>query len=217
MVPPKTESLDGEFYELAQVLFPVSDPPAHKVIQITSCHYSEGVTTVTLALAEFFAKTFEGRVLALEANARKPSFRDILGLESGGSLIGTLFDQWPIDRAATEVPPHRFGVLPAGMLGRVPVAEWERALFTRLPAVIDQLRATYRCILVDSPPVIPHVDATLISPCVDGVIVVVAAGVTPSEVLDHAIGKLSGAKANILGTILNKREYSIPKWLYRFI
>lgn len=217
MIPPMREGLDAHFYELAQVLFPDSDPSVHKVIQITSCHYSEGVTTVTLALAEFLAKLVGTNVLAVEVNARKPSFRNLLGLSDGGGLVDALVSRSSIERAVLKVPQHHFSIIPAGDLGKTPAAEWERALFTRLPEVIRQLRESYRCILLDSPPVIPHADSTLISQCSDGVVMVVEAGVTPSEVLNHAIGKLSGAKATILGTVLNKREYFIPKWVYRFI
>lgn len=217
MVPPMRESLDANFYQLTQVLFPSSDPPDHKVIQITSCHYSEGVTTVTLALAAFLAKIFGEGVVAVEANARKPSFGELLGLAADKGLIDILVHDQPIDRSLTEVKQHNFSVVPAGKLGAIPPAEWERALFSRLPDVMRYLRGTHRCVLVDSPPVIPHADAALIGPCVDGVVLVVEAGVTPSEVLDHALRKLSGAKATVLGTILNKREYFIPKWVYRFI
>jgi protein-tyrosine kinase len=217
MVPPMRESLDTNFYELTRVLFPASGPPDHKVIQITSCHYSEGVTTVTLTLAAFLARLFGGGVLALEANARKPSFSDLLGLAGDGGLVEALVNQGPIDRAIIKAPQYQFSVVPTGTLGKIPAAEWERALFTQLPNVLRQLRETYRCIVVDSPPVIPHADSTLIGHCVDGVVVVVEAGGTPSEVLDHALGKLSAAKATILGTILNKREYFIPKWVYHFI
>lgn len=217
MVPPARESLDAHFYELAQVLFPASGPADHKVIQVTSCHYSEGVTTVTVALAAFLAKTFGGEVLVMEANARRPSFGDLLGLDQGAGLVDVLVNRQPIERAVRQVEPYRFRVIQAGRLGKTPVAEWERALFARLPEVVGELRQAYRCILIDSPPVIPHVDSTLISPCADGVVVVVEAGVTPSEVVDHAVNKLTGAKATILGMVLNKREYYIPKWVYRFI
>jgi protein-tyrosine kinase len=217
MVAPMRESLDANFFELTQILFPASDPAYHKVIQITSCHHSEGVTTVTLSLAAFLARVFGGGVLALEANARRPSFSNLFGLAADGGLVDGLVNQRPIDRSVLKVPQHHFSVVPAGTLGKIPAAEWERALFARLPEAVRQLRETHRCILVDSPPLIPHADSTLISHCADGVVIVVEAGVTPSEVLDHALGKLAGAKATILGTILNKREYFIPKWVYHFI
>ena len=40
---------------------------------------------------------------------------------------------------------------------------------------------------------------------------------TRSEVVDHALDRLKSAGADILGIILNKREFHIPKGVYRFL
>ena len=218
MASAATSSLDANFYELTQVLFPPTGPSVPKVIQFTSCHYSEGVTTVAVAYAAFLAKTFStDAVLLLEANARKPSLGKLLRLDAKTGLVNALTNKVLIESAIYHVEPLRFSVVPAGQLGPMSATEYERALFTRMPEVVRHLSDMYRCILIDSPPVIPHVDSTLISSCVDGVVIVVEAGVTPSEVLDHSINKLKSAQANILGMVFNKREYFIPKWVYRFI
>ena len=212
------ESLDEKFYELTHVLFPSTGPSVPKVIQFTSCHHLEGVTTVAVAYASFLAKTFStDAVLVLEANPRKPILGKLFRLDVKTGLVNALMNRVLIESAIYHVESHQFSAVPAGQLGPISAAEYERTLFTRMPELVRHLSDMYRCILIDSPPVIPYVDSTLISSCVDGVVIVVEAGATPSEVVDHAINKLKSAQATILGMVLNKREYFIPKWVYRFI
>ena len=86
-----------------------------------------------------------------------------------------------------------------------------------LEATLKHLRQSYQAILVDSPPVIPYIDAQIIAPMTDGVVMVVESSVTREEVLDAALAKLKGTGCEVTGIVLNKRELRIPKWLYRFL
>jgi Mrp family chromosome partitioning ATPase len=52
---------------------------------------------------------------------------------------------------------------------------------------------------------------------VDQVVLVVESNTTRSEVLNHSIEKMKAAGAKISGTLLNKREFYIPKWVYRLL
>jgi Mrp family chromosome partitioning ATPase len=46
---------------------------------------------------------------------------------------------------------------------------------------------------------------------------VVEANVTRAQVLDFALRKMQTVEAKILGLVLNKREFRIPNWLYRYL
>ena len=184
-------------------------------IQITSSHFSEGVTTVTLAMALFMADTHESEdVIAVEANLRKPSFADVLGLKSTGSLVGVFEKSCSLSSAIDRVPGYNFFVLPAGTVGD---RQDHDALLERLRDVLVELRKFYRYILVDTPPVIPFGDASIVCPMVDGTFFVVASNFNRSEVVEHAIDTLKDADARMLGILLNKREHYIPRWLYRLV
>jgi len=87
----------------------------------------------------------------------------------------------------------------------------------RFGDLVTVLKNKYKYILVDSPPVIPFIDATRICEVTDGVIMIVESEGTRSEVVDHALDRLKSAGAEILGIILNKREFHIPKGVYRFL
>jgi Mrp family chromosome partitioning ATPase len=185
------------------------------VIQLTSSNFSEGVTTTTLALALFMAGAHEADdVIAVEANLRRPSFSEVLGLKSSGSLLSVLDQSHTLANAVQPVSGYGFSVLPAGDVGD---RQDHDVLLTRLYGVLTELRGFYQYILVDSPPVIPFGDAGIISPLVDGTVLVVEANSTRSEVVEHALDKLRVADAKILGSVVNKREYHIPRWLYRLV
>ena len=82
---------------------------------------------------------------------------------------------------------------------------------------LDRLKAHYKYILIDSAPIVQYVDSDIIAGFVDGVAIVVEAGSTPAEVLDVAINRLKSVDAPVVGLILNKRVFYIPKRLYRFL
>jgi Mrp family chromosome partitioning ATPase len=122
-----------------------------------------------------------------------------------------------LPEAIEKVDKYGFTVIPAG---RPPVSDtlvsYESDL-GRLRGILTVLKKKYQYILVDTPPVIPFIDATAICEVTDGVVLVVESERTRSEVVDHALDRLKSAGAEILGIILNKREFHIPKGIYRFL
>jgi len=95
---------------------------------------------------------------------------------------------------------------------------WSGGLvWKNLEGVLAELKKMYRYILLDSPPVIPFIDSTIITGMTDGVVFVIESNRTRSQVLQNAIERLKSGGGEILGLILNKREFHIPKWIYRFL
>jgi Mrp family chromosome partitioning ATPase len=204
-----------EFRRIDRALFGLEECQGSCVIQFTSSHFSEGVTTITLAMALFMAEIHgPEEVIAVEANLRQPSFQDMLALPSSGSLAGVLDKTNAVQDAVQQVDNYPFSVMPAGTL---PERKGDDLLLTQFQGVLTELRKTYRFILVDSPPVIPFGDAAMICPMVDGTLIVVASNFTRAEVLEHTVDKLKDAEAKIPGIVLNKREYHIPRWLYHLV
>lgn len=69
---------------------------------------------------------------------------------------------------------------------------------------IKRLRQTFDHIVLDSPPVLPITDATILSSMVDGVIMVVEAEGTTRAALSRACRIIEHSGGKILGTVLNK-------------
>jgi Mrp family chromosome partitioning ATPase len=207
-----------EFYQLERAVFSKEGTAESVVVQFTSSHFGEGVSSITLALALFMARLRPSEnVMVVEANLRQPSFDQIMNLKAEGSLLGILQKSGRLRDAIEKVDNYGFSVMPAG---RAQVTDslipYESDL-ERFRDVLTVLKKKYRYILVDSPPVIPFNDATRICEVTDGVVLVVESERTRSEVVDHALDRLKSAGADILGIILNKREFHIPKGVYRFL
>jgi capsular exopolysaccharide synthesis family protein len=207
-----------EFHQLERALFSRAGAGQSQAVQFTSSHFGEGVTSTTLALAWFLASQHSSKeVIVVEANLRQPSFVDIFALKSEGSLLAVLQKSGTLGQAIQKAPDLGFSIIRAGQLPATDNSTSFDVNLDRVKSIIAALKKKYRYILVDSPPVVPFIDATSICRMVDGVVLVVESEKTRSEVVDHAIEKLKSEGAQIMGTILNKREFHIPKRIYRFL
>ncbi len=78
-----------EFYQLERAIFGREGAAQSVVVQFTSSHLGEGVSSITLALALFMARLRPSdQVMVVEANLRQPSFDKIMKLKAEGSLLG---------------------------------------------------------------------------------------------------------------------------------
>jgi tyrosine-protein kinase Etk/Wzc len=116
-----------------------------------------------------------------------------------------------------RVEAYGISVLPAGHSPGASVDEDLEPYLQNLGDTLSKLRGKYRYILVDSPPLVPYRDSNIIARVTDGVIFVVEANVTRAQVLDFALRRMQTVEAKILGLVLNKREFRIPNWLYRYL
>jgi len=211
-------SFADEFYRLDRTLFPRYSPIKSRTIQFTASHFSEGVTSTTLALATFLAKMHSpNSIIVVEANMRRPSLREILKIETDKSLVGILQNSEPLTEAIQKSNDYGFSVLPAVSGSGSEKGLERKARLENLEGVLAELKSMYRYILLDSPPVIPFIDSTIITGMVDGVVFIIESNLTRSQVVQHAIEKLKSGGGEIVGVILNKREFHIPKWVYRFL
>lgn len=83
-----------------------------------------------------------------------------------------------------------------------------------LAAYWDRLAECAELIILDTPPVLSSPLAQALAPTVDGVILVVEAERTRTQVALAAKKALTDCGANILGVVLNKRRYHVPKRIY---
>ena len=166
---------------------------------ITSAMPGEGKTRTAVNLALAMAKA-GGRVLLVDADLRNPS-------------VGTS-DAPRGERRPHHGPPrqgHRGGRCPEvgghGALRhgcRPGPAQSERV--ARLGAdarLFDQLSEDYDFILVDSPPLVPVVDAVLLDKLTGGMLMVVASNRTKKRYLASALRSLETVGANVSGFAWN--------------
>ncbi len=79
---------------------------------------------------------------------------------------------------------------------------------------LQTLRFAFDYILLDCPAIKTSDEAVFLAPETDGVMIVVEADRTRREQIQNAKQTIEEADGNLLGFILNKRQYTVPKWLY---
>ena len=82
---------------------------------------------------------------------------------------------------------------------------------------IDLLRSEFDYSVIDCPPLSVSGDLLSIAPFVDGVLLVVEANRTRRDEPRQAMQNIEAAGGTLLGFVLNKRTYEIPKWLNRML
>ena len=166
---------------------------------VTSSVPGEGKTTTTINLA--LANDHAGsRVLLIDGDLRNPSVARTMDLDGSFGLTTLLLGQADpedvIQRwrdtslyvlSAGPVPPN-----PSELLGSEPM----EVLFGKLAHDFD-------FILVDSPPVVPVIDAVLINKLTHGLIMVVGADRTKKRDLASAVQSLETVDAPVAGFALN--------------
>ncbi len=79
---------------------------------------------------------------------------------------------------------------------------------------LQTLRYAFDYILLDCPALSDSDDVTFLVPETDGVMIVVEANQTKREQIQNAQQMIENAEGNLLGFILNKRQYTVPGWIY---
>ncbi|MDE3136579.1 MAG: CpsD/CapB family tyrosine-protein kinase [Acidobacteriota bacterium] len=164
---------------------------------VTSAVPKEGKTTVATNLAATLARA-SSRVLLIDADLRHPGVDGALGLQPTTGLGDWLEERAQLAAVLRRVEPHGFVYLAAGEVRRNP------ADVLRLPAFAEFLTTsatTFDWVVIDSPPLVPFVDAHHLATLADGVLVVLRQDVTPRPAIAQAFAALD--RAFVAGAVLN--------------
>ena len=185
-----------------------SKPP--RVIAVTSCDRGEGVSTVAANLATVLADFTDKRVVLVDANLSNPSIHKIFDSPVSPGLTEFLDsgDFTPADTRRT--PLENLEVIPAGNLSDLGEINDPK----KVAKLIGSLKRYSNFVVFDTPPVGESASLPHLTNLVDGVILVVEAGRMHWEVVNQAKEELLGAKVRVLGVVLNKRRFPIPRVLY---
>lgn len=185
------------------ILLSSIDEPS-KVLLVTSSLPGEGKSAFAINLALAHAQT--KKVLLLEADLRRPSIADHLGLDRNKPGLADLFAGTArFLECVQRVEGSTLYILPCGSIAPDPT---ELIASERFKLLLERLSAACDIVVVDSPPIHLVSDAVVLSTMVTDVLFVVQADSTPYPVARRAIRALEGAGASMLGAILNQFDAS---------
>jgi len=203
-----------------------------KIIAISSAVEGEGVSTLSANYAfllahysnlmshylhfsnsNLVAKTNSKKeTVLIDFNLKNPSVHQLFNLEREKGLTEILFENLAYQRTLKTISLSELKIITAGKPVTNSVTLLKNEKFDQL---LQQLKQEVNYIILDLAPIIPNADFMVLEKLIDGVILVVQAGVTHWEIVQKAQAKLSGSGIPILGVALNRRSYSIPEFIYR--
>src|SRR5439155_25571112 len=128
-------------------------------------------------------------------------------------LTSVLLGAVGVEDAMQEVGIENLRVLTSGPL---PPSPADTLTSHSLEALLDALSQQFEVVISDSPPVLVASDAVAVSPRMDGVLFVVAAGSTSRRVSRNALEALRRTGSHVLGAVLNKQSQSKQQDYYYY-
>jgi capsular exopolysaccharide synthesis family protein len=183
------------------VLLSLAEQPP-KVLLVTSSQPGEGKTSTSLNLAATLAQK-GSRVLLVDADMRRPGLSKALRMATGNGLSGILTGAYEYDETLLKRVEglDTLYLLSAGSRAPNPA---ELLCSIKMEKLVQTLRQNFDHVVIDSPPILPITDATIISTLVDGVIMVVESDKTSRAALNRACRVMEHSGGRILGTVFNK-------------
>jgi non-specific protein-tyrosine kinase len=168
---------------------------------VTSAGPTEGKTTTACNLGIVMAQAGR-RVILADTDLRRPSMHRFFGVPNQVGLTNLLLDEsLPVEAALVETPVAGLRVMPSGPLPPNPA---ELLGSEPMKARLSQMKGLADVIIFDSPPVLAVADASILGALCSGVILVVDAGRTRSDVVRRSKDTLDQVGLKVLGIVLNK-------------
>ena len=205
------------FRELRTTLLVSSPGKAPRSLLVTSAQPREGKTATAVNLAITLSQ-LNRRVLLVDTDLRRPRLHKALGMSNDMGLSNYLAGSGALKDLIVPAGPSNVFLLPSGptppnsaeLLDSKEFAE----LVTRLVNGKDEV--SFDHVVYDSPPVLSVADAAIIASRMDGVVVVVQAGLTTRDAVGRAAERLRVVQARVLGGLLNKVDMTSPGSYYRY-
>jgi capsular exopolysaccharide synthesis family protein len=207
LAPAGSSSISETFAERYRVLRTAfsakTQDGAARVVLFTAPRPASGTTSVAANFAR--AQAQAGRnVILIDADFRFAAQHAVFGLKPERGLAEVLAGDCPTGAAIRRV--EAISLMMAGTATDDAAAQLDSP---RLDELLDELRARYELIILDSPPALAVTDATLLAARADVTILVVRADHTARADAAEAIEILSRATDRILGVVLTG-DVSIP-------
>lgn len=174
----------------------VDDPP--RVIVVTSSMPSEGKSTTAVNIALALAEN-DYTVALVDGDLRRPRLDKHLDLVGSVGFSTVLAGRASLNDVLQKTAFPGVTVLTSGS---VPPNPSELLGSLAAKKVLDELRAHFDFVIIDSSPLLAVTDAAILAAGADGVLIVARYGETKREQLSHAVENLRSVGAPVLGAVL---------------
>jgi protein-tyrosine kinase len=187
-----------QFRTLRSRLYQMRASQSLRTLLVTSSVAAEGKTFVTNNLAQAIVRQPDRRALMIDADLRCSRLHVPLGAPATPGLTDYLrgeVDEMAIIQHGLE---GNLCFIPGGN----PVTNPSELLSNgRLRTLLDRVTPVFDWVILDSAPLLPVADSSILADLADGVLLVVRAAQTPAETAQRACQELQGR--NVVGVVLN--------------
>ncbi len=178
-----------------------------KTLLFTSAMISEGKSTVCSFLGITAALQKGMRTLVVDCDLRRPAIHKFFASEIDPGLSDILIEGYSPKDATKKTGIDKLDIITAGKKIPLPTEVFDAEAIGHL---LDEMKFYYDLILVDCAPLLPVSDPMLLAPKMDGIVLVVKAGTTQSEIVSRAVEILESDRDKILGVVLNNMNNTLP-------
>jgi len=190
-----------------------------KTIVCCSSVMQEGKSTTISNLGITFAQAGL-KTLILGCNLRRPSLYRVFDISIGPGMVDILngkkdwkdcvrnFNDMGIRKLEKAAKIQTPGMANLNVItsGGVPPNPSELVSSSRMEQLLKTLKNEFDIILIDSTPVMPVTDSTILSSRADGTIIVYQVGRVPRSALFRTKERLESVKSHVLGIVLNNTK-----------
>jgi len=187
-----------QFRTLRSRLYQIREKMPLKRLMVTSALPKEGKSFVAANLAQVMVRQHGRRALVIDGDLRNPGMHRHFGAPQSPGLADYLLGECDEFAALQRGPMENLFFMPAGR--SVPSAP-ELLSNGRLKLLLQRVEPLFDWIIMDTSPVIPVSDATLVAGSCDGILMVVRSNATPSDLARRAREEFPDKL--LLGVVLN--------------
>jgi Mrp family chromosome partitioning ATPase len=198
-----------EINKLVQGIF-LSDPtPARRVV-FTGASRGVGCTWICTNAAQVLSSRTTRDVCLVDTNEGSPGIAGQFNIPNDTGFVDSLADHESVRKFTWKVASNLWVMAAGGHPGSETVFSPER-----LEARLSDLSREFDFVLLDAAPVVAFSSGLAVASLADGAVLVLKAGQTPRRAVGLALKELETARAKVLGTVLNQRDYPIPEAIYQ--
>jgi len=187
----------------------VDNPP--RIIAVSSAIPGEGKSTTAINLAAALAEA-GARVCLVEADLRRPSLANVLGLVADVAFTTVVIGKAPVETVLQNAG-RNLAVLTSGP---IPPNPSELLLSKHAKQVIFDIAAKVDFTIIDTPPLLPVTDGAELATVADGMILVHRAGKTTRDQALRSMEALDKVGKKPIGVVLNMITRQGGKYDYEY-
>jgi exopolysaccharide transport family protein len=173
-----------------------------RTVMVSSSVDGEGKTTLAVNLALSLAAVGM-RTILVDGDLRNPELTRSLCPHAKVGLVEAAAGQVPLERAILADKSTGLAVLPTPARRKGGFVN-EFVFSEAMSNLLDYLREHFDYVVVDSPPLVPLVDARALAEQADRIVLTIRWDATPREVVTQALESLGPASDRLVGTVLTR-------------